>query len=100
MTGPHVRLDLLDTIDLPGPTTPDLYAAACDNAALWRAVAIRLALHVRRIEAAGDAASRAAKLDHGRVCMAPESWRALRGAAMSARVELAQIERATGERLV
>ena len=98
---PDVRLQLVDTIDLTGPTTPDLYRAACDESTLWREIAIRLAGHIGRINMAGDIAAKAATVHPStrRVSTPVDDWARMRQSAIAAGVDVELIERAMGERL-
>lgn len=98
---PDIRLVTIDTIDLPGPTTPDMYRAAVDDAALWREVACRLAAHIGRINRAADIAAKAATVHPPtrRVSTPVDDWARMRQSAIAAGVDLELIERALGERL-
>lgn len=101
MNTPDVHLHLVDTIDLPGPSTPDLYRAAVDTAELWREVACRLAAHITRINRAGDSAARVATVHPPtrRVSTPVDAWAAMRNSMIAAGVDIAHIERALGERM-
>lgn len=98
---PDIRLVTIDTLDLPGPTTPDLYRAACDDAALWREVACRLAAHIGRINRAADIAAKSATVHPPtrRVSTPTDDWARMRQCAIAAGVDVELIERAMGERL-
>lgn len=98
---PDVRLQLVDRLDLPGPTTPNLYRAACDEAELWREVACRLAAHIGRINRAGDVAARAALVHTPtrRVSTPTDEWARMRQQMIAAGVDVTLIEQAMGERL-
>lgn len=101
MNPPDVHLHLVDTLDLPGPSTPDLYRAAVDEAALWREIAYRLAAHLRRINRAGDAAAKVATVHPStrRVSTPVDDWARMRNSMIAAGVDVARIERALGERM-
>lgn len=101
MNPPDIRLHLVDRLDLPGPTTPDLYRAAVDEAELWREVACRLAAHIGRINRAGDIAAKAATMHPPtrRVSTPADDWARMRNTMIAAGVDLELIERAMGEQL-